>query len=223
MLSDKPNSRGLQDKLAGVRAYAAQTAAPATEEKKEMDMPAEPEAREYIPDVSSSAVSEEPSVFDEPKEYRPQQDLAPEGFKPEAFAEAREYVPPVESEEITIEGEVLTEPGEFNPEEPSPEENVSTEFGEYKPVTEPGEQLPAGGDAGFETLVNAPVPVQESTRTRPQDTHFEPREYLPPKSVSEPVKPAAVKAKAAQNLPPAGRKETIARLETWLTNIKKEK
>jgi len=193
MLSDKPNSRGLQDKLAGVRACAAQTSAPAAE-KKEADMPAEREAREYWP----------------------QQNLAPE-----PFAEAREYVPPVTSEEISIEAEVLSEPGEFKPGEPSPEENVFAEFGEYAPRTEPEEQLPAVGEAGFEALVQAPD--LESARTRPQDTDFEPREYLPPKSAKEPLKPASAKGMAAQPPTPAARKEKIARLETWLTNIKKEK
>lgn len=219
MLSDKPNSRGLQDKLAGVRAFAAQAAAPASEEKKDTDVVAEREAREYIP--ASSAMPEEPSIFDEPKEYQPQQDLEADSFKPEAFAEAREYVPPVQSEEITLEAEILSEPGEFKPGEPSPEENVFADFGEYKPVKEPAEQLPAGEDAGFEAAVNAPV--LESARARPQKPDFVPREYLPPKSAGEPVMPATAKAKTAQNLPPAGRKETIARLETWLTNIKKEK
>jgi tetratricopeptide (TPR) repeat protein len=222
MLSDKPSSRGLQDKLAGVSALAAQAVAPATEEKNEKDIPSEPEAREYLPDSASSAVPEEQSVFDEPKEYRPQQDLATEGFKSEtAVTEAREYVPPVQSEEIMLETEVVSEPGEFKPGGPSPEENVFGEFGEYPAGKEPGEQLPVGGDAGFEELVH--VPVQESARSRPQAADFEPREYLPPKSAREPLKPAEVQLKAVQPPSPAGRKETIARLETWLSNIKKEK
>lgn len=180
MLVDKPDSRGLKDKLAGVRATAARSAAPAAEEKKEPDIFAEQEAREYLSSAAAGAGTVEPSVFDEPNEFRPREEMETGGFQPEAFAEAREYVPPVE----------------------------------------PEEQPTAGGEAGFDAL--APTPVDERTRTRPRDTDFEPREYIPAKTVLEPFEPAAAKGKPAQKPSASGRKETITRLEAWLTNIKKE-
>lgn len=217
MLSDKPNSRGLQDKLAGVRALAAQSIAPLTAEKKAADLPVEAAEREYLPANASSDVPEEPSVFDEPKEYWPQQNAAPEGLKPEAFAEAREYIPPSATDELMmIDAEILPEPGEFNPGEPSPEDDVFAEFS-----TRQGVQVPAGGDAVYGAA--AQVPDRVSARVMPQDTDFEPREYIPPKQAMDDLEPSAAKGKAVQTPSSSGRKETIARLETWLINIKKEK
>ncbi len=186
MLADKPDSRGLMDKLAWVRAEAAQAAAPAAERKKVPEVPGDRVVREYIP-----------------------------------VAEAREYVPTVESEEITIEAEVLTEPGELMPEKPSRVEPFFAEAGEFKPLTGPEKQPTAGGVAGFDVLTAHSV--QEQARLRPQFTDFEPREYVPPAAERELVKPAAEKVSATTTPGIARRKETIARLETWLFTIKKEK
>jgi hypothetical protein len=62
-----------------------------------------------------------------------------------------------------------------------------------------------------------PSPVQEPPRK-----DFEPREYVPPDREQKSPKSASQEERAARVLN-AGRKETIARLESWLTIIKKEK
>jgi hypothetical protein len=71
--------------------------------------------------------------------------------------------------------------------------------------------------------VSAETVVQEQARPKPQYLDFEPREYIPPETEQGAQKPSAVKVHATAKAAPAGRNEAIARLETWLTNIKKEK
>ena len=210
MLVDQPNSRGLQDKLSWVRAAVVRTAAPASEQKNEADILAAQEAMEYVPVAEAGEVMKGPL-----EERRPQQKEDTAGFKPEAFTEVREYVPTVEPEEILIEAEVVAEPGEFGPGKESSEDNIFAEAREYKPASGPIDQT-TGRDAGFKVFAASPVQA-------PERRDFEPREYVPPPLEQELVEPSSKHERATRVLSNAGRKETIARLETWLTTIKKEK
>jgi tetratricopeptide (TPR) repeat protein len=211
MLGDKPNSRGLQDKLSWVRAEVARTVAPASEQKKEEDIFSAQSAEEYVP------VSEAGEVVTEPREdHLPQQNEDTTGFNPEAGAQAREYVPTVEPDEVLIEAEVITEPGEFGPGEKSSEENTFSGSGEYKPASGPIEQSSTRDDAPFNVFEASPVQA-------PQHRDFEPREYVPPNQEQELQEPTSQQERATRVLNTAGRKETIARLESWLAIIKKEK
>jgi tetratricopeptide (TPR) repeat protein len=84
---------------------------------------------------------------------------------------------------------------------------------DYAPAAPAMEEIPTGFPATDEP--------QEFSRARPAFTDFEPQEYIPPKG--EPLEEKTEKAHAAPKPPPASRKATIDRLETWLKNIKKEK
>ena len=179
--------------------------------KKEEDIFSAPKAEEYVP------VSEAGEVATEPLEdHLPQQNEDAAGFNPEAGAQAREYVPTIEPDEILIEPEVVEEPGEFGPGEKSAEENTFSESGEYKPASGPIEQSSIRDDAQPNVFVASPV--QE-----PLHKDFEPREYVPPDREQKLPESASQEERAARVLNSAGRKETIARLESWLTIIKKEK
>jgi hypothetical protein len=114
-----------------------------------------------------------------------------------------------------MEAEVIAEPGEFGPEEKSSEENAFPESGEHKPASGPIEQSSTRDDAQVNAFEASPVQA-------PQHTDFEPREYLPPSQQEHPA-PTSQQERASRVLNTAERKETIARLESWLTIIKKEK
>jgi hypothetical protein len=194
-----------------VRAEVARTVAPASEQKKEEDIFSAQSAEEYVP------VSEAGEVVTEPREdHLPQQNEDTTGFNPEAGAQAREYVPTVEPDEVLIEAEVITEPGEFGPGEKSSEENTFSGSGEYKPASGPIEQSSTRDDAPFNVFEASPVQA-------PQHRDFEPREYVPPNQEQELQEPTSQQERATRVLNTAGRKETIARLESWLAIIKKEK
>jgi len=211
MLVDKPTSRGLQDKLSWVRAEFARTAAPESAQTMETEILAAQEAREYVPVAESGNVVTEP-----PEERWPQQKEDTAEFIPEAVTEAREYVPTVEPDEMLIEAEVVAEPGEFEPGKELAEETILPESTEYKPDSGPKVQTTTGGESGFN--VSAATPVQAPLRE-----DFEPREYVPPKMEIELPEPVSQPERATGIIHPAERKETIARLENWLTIIKKEK
>ncbi len=68
-----------------------------------------------------------------------------------------------------------------------------------------------------------PPPSREPSPGKPLFTDFEPREYVPPKDVFEPVEHKVEVTQAALRPSTAAKRETIDRLETWLKNIKKEK
>ena len=125
----------------------------------------------------------------------------------------------VEPEEIALEAEIIAESGEFKPDDPFLGEDIFPESMENEPAEEPAEQPLAAADLGFDVV--AATPVKEQTRSKPQFTDFEPREYVPPEEEQKSLKPDAGK-KLATTPGVARRKETIARLETWLTTIKKE-
>jgi hypothetical protein len=211
MLVEKPNSRGLQDKLSWVRAEVAGRVASESEQKKEEDIFSAQQAEEYVPVSEVGEAATEPS-----EDLLPQQNEDAVGFTPEAGAQAREYVPTEEPDEILIEPEVIEEPGEVGPGEKSGEENTFSESGEYKPASGPIEQTSIRDDE--QPNIFMPSPVQE-----PPHKDFEPREYVPPDREQKPPKSASQEERAARVLNSAGRKETIARLESWLTIIKKEK
>jgi len=214
MLADKPNSRGLQDKLSWVRAEVARTVTPAPKQKNEADIFAAQEAREYIPAAESGAVAGEPL-----EEHWAQQTEDAAGFKPEAVSQVREHVPTVEPEEIFIDAEVVAETGEFEQEKKSSGKNIVAGSSEYQPAPGPNEQTTAGGGAGFKVLADASGQAQAGLKR-----DFEPREYVPPKMEQEPLEATSHNHEHETHAPRiAGRKATIARLETWLTTIKKEK
>ncbi len=115
----------------------------------------------------------------------------------------------VQKQEVDIFAEPETYPAEQAP------RIVKQETG---PLAEPREYVPPAGKdeepSGF-----TPSAAQEFARAKPAFTDFEPREYVPPQE--EPVAPKMEAVSAASSR--SSRKETISRLETWLTNIKKEK
>jgi tetratricopeptide (TPR) repeat protein len=212
MLIDKPNSRGLQDKLSWVRAEVARTAAQASEQNKETESPTEQKAEEFVPVAEADEV-----VPDLQEDLQPQQKGDNAGFTTDAVAQAGDYVPTVEQpSELPIEAEVITEPGESWPGEKSSEENIFPEPAENTPPSEPKERTPTGGNELFNVFAAAPVEA-------PLHKDFEPREYVPPNLEQELPEPVTQHERTTGGLPNAGRKEMIARLETWLTTIKKEK
>ncbi|MCK9417767.1 MAG: hypothetical protein M0R70_00130 [Nitrospirae bacterium] len=214
MLVDKPNSRGLQDKLSWVRAAVARTVTPAAEQKIEEDIFGAEEAREYIPADKAGEVVIEPL-----EEHLPQQNEDTTGFQPEAVTEGRDHVPTVELDELFIDAEVVAEPDTVvGPEEKSSEENIDAGFGTYQPEAGPKAQTTAGEGEGFTVLEDSSVQAQTGLKV-----NFEPREYVPPKIEQEPLEATSHQEHETSVPHIAGRKETIARLETWLTTIKKEK
>jgi tetratricopeptide (TPR) repeat protein len=214
MLADRPNSRGLQDKLAWVRAAFARTAAPAPDQKEEVNIFYSQEAREYVPVAEAGQAAGE--QLEEPG---PLQKDDTTDFKPEADAEAGEFVPSIELEETSIEAEVVETPGEFGRDQETSEEKSNEESRE-QPGSEQKEQRIAAGDAEFDIFSGSPALTQDSPE--PTRTDFEPREYVPPAMEQEPPEPGS-QHEGKTPVPRAGRKETIARLETWLTAIKKER
>ncbi len=200
MLVDKPNSRGLQDKLSWVRAAVAGAVTPASEQKKEADIFAPEETSGFVPGAGADEFVVEPM-----EERPPQQNEEIEGFKPESVTGAGEYVPIIDPEDILIEAEDEAKPSEPGPGKEPEEGDIAVESQEYRP-------------AGYMISVATPAESQEGPKK-----DFEPREYVPPQMEQEPPEPAShkVPVKHAPGIP--GRKETIARLETWLTTIKKEK
>ena len=210
MLVDKPDSRGLQDKLSWVRAEIARTAAPESEQQKEEDIFSAQKAEEYVPFSESGEVATELL-----EDHLSQQNEDAPGFNPEAGAQATEYVPTIEPDEILIEPEVIAETGEFGQGEKAAE-NTFSESGEHKPASGPIEQASIREDAQHNVFVASPVQA-------PLHKDFEPREYVPPDREQKLPEPASQEERATRVLNSAGRKETIARLESWLTIIKKEK
>jgi tetratricopeptide (TPR) repeat protein len=213
MLDDKPGSRGLQNKLRWVRAAAARMGTPASEQEKEAEDLSAQEAREYVPAAEAGEAVAEPQ-----EERGPQRAEDMEDFLPEAVTEAGEDVPTIEPEELFIEAEVVAEPDEFGPEKKSSEENIIPDFRDYTFATEPKVRTTAGEDAGLNIKVASPVPAEDGSKR-----DFEPREYLPPDREREPLEPTSKNENITHGPLSARRMETIARLETWLTTIKKEK
>jgi len=222
MLADNPNSRGLKDKLAGVRVAAAQPDTWSAGNNKESETHAGQDVTGHGAVAETGEVAGETSIFDALEESRSKQESETEDVKPDDVAETREYVPTVVSEEITTKAGDLEGPGEYKPGEPSPAENLFAESTEYKSASETTKHPTAEGTERFD-VVSAETAVQEQARLKPQYLDFEPREYIPPQTEQGPLKSSAEKVPATAKAPPAGRKEAIARLETWLTNIKKEK
>jgi hypothetical protein len=145
--------------------------------------------------------------------------------EPIIFDESNEFAPAVESkeEEFTVDAELYVEPQEERTHAPVPAEKTEGDFfaepREYRPPSEPEEWTPpvAGGTAADEIF----MPPQEAVRPKPPYTDFEPREYIPPTAERRPAAEDSVHT--APKATPAARKETIDRLEQWLSNIKKEK
>jgi len=222
MLADNPTSRGLQDKLARVRAAAAQPGTSSAGEIKEPEIYAGQEEWGHGAVAAAGEITGEPSIFDELEGSRTKQESEAEDVKPEIVPEIRGYVPTAVPEEITTKAGDLEAPGEYKPGETSPVENLFSESREYKPASETAEQPTAAGAERFDA-VSSETGEQEQARSKPQHLDFEPREYIPPQTDQGPLKPTAEKVHATAKAASVGRNEAIARLETWLTNIKKEK
>ena len=220
MLADNPNSRGLQDKLEGVRAAAVQSGALSTGQKKEPDSKVEQEVKGYGSVAAAGAMESEPSIFDELAVSLPNQEPEAADMTPEGVPEASEYIPTLVSDETPAAN--VAEPGEYRPGEPSPVENLFAESGDYKPAPGTGEHPTAGEADQFDELMATPA-VQEQAQPTPQYLDFEPREYVPSTAEKISLKPDVEKVDATANAGVAGRKEAIVRLETWLTHIKKER
>ena len=218
MLVDNPNSRGLKDKLAWVKAAAVQPGISSTEQKKGPEIHVEQGVGGDGFVAEDVDIGGEPSIFDELEGFPPKQEHETKYVTPEVVLEATEDVPTVEPEEMAIHVEDLAIPGEYKPGEPPLVENLFTESSEYKPAPETKEH-PTAGEAGlFDELSAA-----EQSRPEPQYLDFEPREYIPSQTEQLSPKPSAEKISETENAGIPGRKEVIARLETWLTAIKKEK
>lgn len=222
MLVDKPSSRGLQDKLAWVRAEAEKSGTVSAGQKEEPEVHAEQEAKGYSAVDEDGAIEVEPSIFDELEGAPPELLSETADVTSEVFPEPDEYVPTIVPEEITAQAGELAVPDEFTSGEPSAAEDPFLESSEYKPAPETGEQPSAGGIDRSHEMPDAPV-VQEPAKPRSNYLYFEPREYIPPHAERISRKPTTDKEDEAANAGTPQRKETIARLETWLTTIKKER
>ena len=222
MLADNPTSRGLQDKLARVRAAAAQPGTSSAGEIKEPEIYAGQEEWGHGAVAAAGEITGEPSIFGELEGSRTKQESEAEDVKPEIIPEIMGYVPTALPEEITTKAGDLEAPGEYKPGETSPVENLFSESREYKPASETAEQPTAAGAERFDA-VSSETGEQEQARSKPQHLDFEPREYIPPQTDQGPLKPIVEKVHATAKAASVGRNEAIARLETWLTNIKKEK
>jgi tetratricopeptide (TPR) repeat protein len=222
MLADNPNSRGLKDKLARVRVAATQPGTSSAGDKKEPEIHAGKEVRGHGAVAEVGEIADEPSIFDELEGPWPEQESETEDVMPEVVPEARGHVPTAVPEEITTKAGDLEAPGEYKPGETSPVENLFAESREYKPASETAEHPTAGGTERFDA-VSAETGEQEQARPKPQYLDFEPREYIHPQTEQGSLKPTDEKVHATAKAATVGRNEAIARLETWLTNIKKEK
>ncbi len=201
MLVEKPGSRGLREKLAWVKAAAARTEAPQEESTPAASVFTAPEPHEPITSKQEEERHPEPSLFAESREYQQpalaQQD---QDSGPAGEVEAREYIAPKETEDVNFEAPVLAVGLEDFPEDA-------------------GQRKVKAEDAVAEKAF-----AEEHRPHRPAHVDFEPREYVPPK----PKKAAAVTLPIAAQAPnphlsSAKRNETIGRLETWLSQIRKEK
>ncbi len=222
MLADNPNSRGLKDKLARVRAAGSQPGIPSAEGEKEPAGHAGQEVGEHGAVAEVGEIAGEPSIFDELEGPWPKQESETEDVMPEVVPEARGHVPTAVPEEITTKAGDLEAPGEYKPGETSPVEDLFAESREYKPAPEITEHPAAGGAERFDG-VSAETGEQGQAQPKPQFLDFEPQEYIHPQTEHGSLKPTAEKVHATAKAATVGRNEAIARLETWLTNIKKEK
>jgi tetratricopeptide (TPR) repeat protein len=228
MLADKPDSKGLKDKLERVRAMAVQAEEPPVEaeqiaaitgEKTDTDIFLE--AREYVPPAAIEETGEEIAI--------PAADM--EGLIPVPGEEAREYVPPEEitqkEEELAIDAELLVESDEISLGAKTPEklleENIFSEAKEYvPPVKEKGGLQPEEAEKGIgSAFMVQPDQGADQRNHQPPYTDFEPREYIPPTAAHREGREEKVTVDPKQ--PGATKKEAIDRLEHWLKNIKKEK
>lgn len=117
-----------------------------------------------------------------------------------------------EEEEITLDAEILLEPEEEALEAAMPEEKR-----ESPAETADEEKAPSI----FEEPTHDVFTISEDESLKTVYRDFEPKEYIPPDASP---KRAATSAAAAELAPlPAEKKETIDRLEKWLSAIKKEK
>jgi tetratricopeptide (TPR) repeat protein len=231
MLADRPDSRGLKDKLERVKAMAASAVEPsvagspaagAADEKQVADIFSQPS--EYIPPAEATETVREEEILLEAAE-EPANEGIPSG--PGMYtAPADEH----QEEEITIEAELFVEPEEVaegaGPAGKGSEDNIFAEPVEYRPKagTEPEEGPPpvieerTAEENAFDIFTSPRA--TESSREKPLYNDFEPREYIPPSA-----EPRAKDAKMTASLkqPLVARKETIDRLENWLKNIIKEK
>jgi tetratricopeptide (TPR) repeat protein len=198
MLADRPDSRGLRDKLERVRSLAADSEAEASQAASEGGETATAEA-EAEAETQAQAQS---ALAVEAPEYIP---LAPAGTA---------------GEEIILEADLIVEPEEAAPdtEIARGSEDLFAEPKEYRPPPpETGETSGTEEDKFFDVVMNPPT--EEFTGAGPPPA-FEPREYIPP--TAELRKTTEEKEPVGLKQPGAGHKEIIDRLENWLKNIKKE-
>ncbi len=143
----------------------------------------------------------------------------------DVFAEQIDFAPPVETENSVVTTEAFAEPRQPRSGREAAgkrkEENIFAEVGEEGPAMGPGDESAAGKAPDLDAF--APSPSREPSQGKPLFTDFEPREYVPPKDVFEPVEHKVEVTQAALRPSTAAKRETIDRLETWLKNIKKEK
>jgi tetratricopeptide (TPR) repeat protein len=234
MLADRPDSRGLKDKLERVKAMAAEAvessalgspAAGVVDEKPAADFFPEPSASEDISSAQATETGREEEIILDVEEETANEGIPPgPGEFPASAAGQQE-------EEITIEAELLVEPGESGEGTglfgKSAGDNIFAEPAEYGPSAEaePAEGPPAvmeekTGEKNSFDIFTSPR-AKDSSRVKPLYSDFEPREYIPPSAEPGPEK--ETKMTAALKQPAVARKETIDRLENWLKNIIKEK
>ncbi len=224
MLAEHPDSRALTDKLARVRAMAAQVEEPLTGpeaagvSEKASGADTFAEAKEYVPSAPAGETIEEIAA----------PPAAAEELLPEPGT-VQEFVPPVEArkkqeEEITIDAELFVEPEEVAPgagqPETAPEEIIFAEAKEYIPPAEGGPPAEPALEKELGGLFGEQA-EGEPVSKKPPYNDFEPREYIPP-TASLREKPPEEKVPVEAKQPGVARKETIDRLEHWLKNIKKE-
>jgi len=217
MVENHPESVGLQNKLARVKAMAAgpeETVALSNRAPEPLDepvaAPARVEAKEYVAPIEETAGALEDLL------------AIPEAVEQQKIAtglgaeKAGPVIPPLkEEEEITIDAEILVEP-----EEGLPDAGIPGEKQEPAASAATGELSPSSAEEP--SLDVFTVQEDESLgEVKPAYRGFEPQEYVPPDASVRSAKKAATPAESGP--PRAGKKETVDRLEKWLTTIMKEK
>ncbi len=140
------------------------------------------------------------------------------------FAETKEYTSPPDGEEgeVTLDAELYFEPDGTEKNEPQVKKSEADLFAEPReyqpPPPEPEEWPGAAAEGGVVDEIF--MPPQEVAHKKPRYVDFEPREYIPPAAKTQ--SPTGDET-PVEKVIPAARKKTIDRLETWLSNIKKEK
>ena len=212
MIADHPSSVGLRNKLERVKAMAAAsedtsaeaTTVPPEEPPRSSSQSEETQLTPQVEEVVETL--EEPGAVSEAAEHKGPS-IATDEIKTEQEA-------PEKEEELTIDAEILLEPNA----DVQAETDIQTRnMGLEKELEASEPNLDKAEHDVF--VVNQDDVFDEDVKRTYQD--FEPKEYIPPDASLKTARPRTTPAVAASSM--TSKKETIDRLEKWLSTIKKEK